>query len=89
MRLVTKLRNRGKSSLTVNRRSNIASRMTDARAEVVAAGTADRKGPLSAQGHVDSQSAKRRFFVFTLHVGASLPHGLDHLVERDVVVAIT
>src|SRR4051812_2163539 len=37
---------------------------------------------------VDRQTAARRFLVLGLHVRARLAHGLDDLVERDVVRAV-
>src|SRR5512139_862084 len=39
----------------------------------------------SALDDVDREAPARGFLVLGLHVGAGLAHGLDHLVERDIV----
>src|ERR1700688_3285717 len=42
----------------------------------------------SAFDDVDRQAAARRFLVLRHHVGAGLAHGLDDLVQADVVRAV-
>src|SRR5699024_624609 len=43
---------------------------------------------LSALDDVDGESAARRLLVLRLHIGSSLPHGLDRLIETHPVAAI-
>lgn len=42
----------------------------------------------STFGHVDSQPALRSFLVFTGHVVTGSTHGLNHLVQRNAILAI-